>query len=96
MMETSARKPLSWGSRAVRCLHWVIIVNLLIQMAYASYMVFVVMAPESGGGPLFETAKSIPFDDMVVRRLYAIEFWIATAGLSIYLAITEIGPRLRK
>jgi len=27
------------------------------------------------------------------RRLYAIECWIAIAGLAIYLAITEIGPR---
>ena len=32
---------------------------------------------------------------MVTRRLYAIECWIAIAGLSVYLAITEIGPRLR-
>jgi hypothetical protein len=33
---------------------------------------------------------------MVTRRLYAIECWIAIAGLCIYLAITEIGPRLRE
>ena len=42
-----------------------------------------------------ERALSISHELMVTRRLYAIEFWIATAGLSIYLALTEIGPRLR-
>ena len=30
----------------------------------------------------------------LTRRLYAVECWLAIAGLSIYLAITEIGPRL--
>jgi hypothetical protein len=30
---------------------------------------------------------------MVTRRLYAAEFWIAFAGLAVYLAITEIKPR---
>ena len=31
---------------------------------------------------------------MVTRRLYAIEFWISTAGLALYLAVTEYLPRL--
>ena len=61
-------------------------------MAYSAYMVFVVVAPEEGG-PLFDSATSFPFEKMVTRRLYAIEFWIATCGFSIYLALTEIVPR---
>ena len=73
-------------------IHLVILINFLIQMAYSAYMVFVVVAPESGG-PLFDSANSFPFEKMVTRRLYAIEFWIATCGYSIYLAITEIVPR---
>jgi len=81
--------------RLLRVLHWVIILNFVVQMGYAAYMVFVVFAPEGVSGPLYEVARSVPFEDMVTRRLYAIEFWIATVGLSIYLAITEIAPRLR-
>ena len=76
--------------------HYIIIVHFLIEIAYAGYMVFTVLAPESGGGPLFEKALEMPFEQMVTRRLYAIECWIATAGLAIYLAITEIAPRLRR
>ncbi len=77
-------------------LHWVIIINFLIEIVYAGYMVFTVLAPDSGGGPLFERALEIPFEHMTTRRLYAIECWIAIGGLSIYLAITEIAPRLRR
>ena len=32
----------------------------------------------------------------MTRRLYAVECWLAIAGLAIYLALTEIGPRLRR
>ena len=31
----------------------------------------------------------------MTRRLYASETWIAIVGLSLYLAITEIAPRLQ-
>jgi hypothetical protein len=75
-------------------LHWTIIVNLAIQMAYAAWMVFVVFAPESPG-PLFDAALTMPHEAMVTRRLYASEFWIACVGLSLYLGITEIAPALR-
>jgi len=73
-------------------IHFIILANFLIQMGYAAYMVFVVVAPE-GGGPLLGAANEFPFEKMVTRRLYAIEFWIATGGFSIYLALTEIVPR---
>ena len=75
-------------------LHWLIIVNFLVEILYAAYMVFFVVAPE-GGGALFDKALEFPFEQMVTRRLYALEFWLATVGLSLYLALTEIGPRLR-
>ena len=76
-------------------LHWGIIINFLVEILYASHMIFNVVAPE-GGGPLLEQAKTFPFEMMMTRRLYAVECWLAIAGLSIYLALTEIGPRLRK
>ena len=74
-------------------LHWVIIANLLVQVLYGSYMVFFVMQPEGVRGPLAENAMNIPHEFMMVRRAYAAETWIAIAGLSLYLGITEILPR---
>ena len=88
---SKTKPPMIW-----RLLHWIIIFNLLIQIAYASYMVFFVVTPAEASGPLLGAAETLPFEKMVTRRLYAIECWIAIAGLSIYLAITEIGPRFRR
>jgi len=84
----------SRGRWALYGLHWLIIANFVVEIVYAAYMVFVVVAPD-GGGPLGDRAMEIPFEMMTTRRLYATEFWLATVGLSIYLALTEIGPRLR-
>ena len=93
---TDAIKPrLTVGRILLYALHWVIILNFVIEIAYATYMVFWVFAPE-GTGPLMDRARDLDFELMTTRRLYAIEFWIATAGLAIYLALTEIGPRLRR
>ena len=77
-------------------IHWGIILHFLSEIIYAAYLIFVVLQPESGGGPLMEKAKDLPFELMTTRRLYAIECWIATAGLAIYLALTEMGPRLKE
>ena len=85
------------GRIGLLILHWVIILNFLFEIVYAGFMIFFVIVPEGGGsGPLMSRATSVPFEVMVTRRLYAAEFWIAAAGLSIYLAITEIGPRMWK
>ena len=75
-----------------RTIHWVIIVNFAIQIIYASYMVFFVVTNGSSG-PLFGSAQTMPFEQMMVRRQYATECWIAIVGLSLYLAVTEILPR---
>lgn len=81
----------------VYAIHWIIILNFIAEISYAGYMVFDVLRPEGGdGGPLFGRALEIPHEQMVTRRLYAIEFWIATAGLAVYLALTEIGPKLKQ
>ena len=59
-------------------------------------MVLVVLAPAgSAASPLGRDALSLPFEQMVTRRLYAIEAWISFGALAVYLAITEIAPRLR-
>ena len=83
------------ANKALLALHAFIILNFLIEIIYASYMLFVVMAPEGHSGPLFGAARTLDADTMHTRRLYALENWIAIAGLSVYLALTEIGPRLR-
>lgn len=83
-------KKVGWGWRA---LHWVIIANFVFEVGYAAYMVFVVIVPKGVSGPLGKVALKIPHTLMVTRRLYAIEFWIAFAGLALYLALTELIPR---
>lgn len=84
----------SWRGKALMALHVFIILNFLAEIGYASWMIFDVLQPP-GGGPLGARALTLDHEWMVTRRLYAIECWIAIAGLSVYLAITEIGPRLR-
>jgi len=91
MTSSNPSSPWKW---VLLMLHWGIIVNFALEIGYAGYMVFFVIAPE-GGGPLMDKALTFPFEQMVTRRLYALECWVAIAGLSIYLAITEIAPRLR-
>ena len=75
-------------------LHAAIILNFAVEIFYASYVLFVVLAPENGGGPLWARAAEVDMDLMMRRRLYATEAWIAIAGMSIYLAVTELGPRM--
>ena len=77
-------------------LHFAIIAHFAIEIAYTGYIIFAVLKPEGIEGPLMNAAATIPSDLMMRRRAYAIENWIATGGLAIYLALTEIGPRLKK
>ena len=84
-------KKLGWGWLV---LHWSIILNLLFEVGYAAYMIFVVVRPKGVSGPLMNAALTMKHEMMVTRRLYATEFWIAFVGLALYLALTEMGPRL--
>lgn len=69
-------------------LHWIIIINFVIEIFYGMYQTFFVLIPPGASpGPLFGLAQEISYELMVSRRLYAIETWIAIAGLAIYLAI---------
>lgn len=84
---------MGWKKGLLLVVHWAIIVNFAVEIIYAAHMVFNVIAPE-GGGPLMARAADFPFEKMMTRRLYASEAWIAITGLSLYLAITEIAPRM--
>jgi len=81
-------KKLKW----LRILHWVIIINFLVEIGYGLYMVFFVV----GGSrwPLLARAVETPIEVILKRRLYAIEAWIAITGLAIYLALTVFLPRI--
>ena len=74
-----------------RVLHGFIIINFLIEIMYGFYMVFFVV----GGSrwPLMARATETPIEIILKRRLYAIEVWIAVAGLVVYIALTEFLPR---
>ena len=95
MPSSQSRTKASLGRVALYGLHWVIILNFVVEMAYASYMLFGVFSG-GGRGPLMGRATEIDFELMMTRRMYATEFWIATAGLAVYLALTEIGPRMKR
>ncbi len=75
-----------------KVVHWSIIINFALEIVYAAYMVFFAFSKAGTPAVLFGSAAKLPFETMVTRRLYAIECWIAIAGLSIYLALTEILP----
>lgn len=69
-------------------IHWVIIANFLFEIVYGMAQIFFVLIPPGGSpGPLFGASSQISFELITARRLYAIETWIAIAGLAIYLAI---------
>ncbi len=76
-------------------MHWIIIVNFLLEIGYGSYMVFYGLAEDKDERrPLFGKADDIDFETMMKRRLYASETWIAITGLSVYLGVTEFLPRI--
>ncbi len=77
-------------NKIFKTFHYIIILNFLIQIAYCVIMIFFIFKnPGDSAGPLFEKAISLDHEFFVKRRLYAIEFWIATGGCAIYLALTE-------
>lgn len=77
--------------KVLQLLHWVIIVNFSLGILYGVYLSMFVFG--GGGVPLFGSASDAPVEIILRRRLYSVEAWVATSGLAIYLALTEILPR---
>jgi len=88
MHSTTHRLPI-----VVRLIHWFIMVNFTVQILYGAYMVFFVVTAPGTSGPLWSAAAQLPFEQMMTRRMYATETWIAIVGLSLYFAVTEVLPR---
>ncbi|TVR00363.1 MAG: hypothetical protein EA398_11510 [Deltaproteobacteria bacterium] len=76
-------------------LHRLILATFTLGLAYTAWMVFFILAPDAPG-PLLGRATETSADLMMARRLYAIEGWITFAGFCIYLAVTEVVPRLHR
>lgn len=81
-------------NKAWRFFHFLIIVIFVTEILYGIYMVFFVIGGRRW--PLFAEAVNTPIEVILKRRLYAIETWIAMTGLGIYVAVTEMLPRLVK
>lgn len=77
----------------LQMLHWLIIVNFLLEIGYGAYMVFFQVG-KGDGKPLFGKAAGVDHETMMVRRMYAAETWIAITGLSLYVGVTEFLPRI--
>jgi hypothetical protein len=77
--------------RLWRVIHVLIILNFLVEIVYGTYMVFFVIGGRRW--PLFAQAAETPIEVILKRRLYAVETWIAIAGLGVYVAVTEVLPR---
>ena len=88
MSEPTSRWTIPW-----RLLHCFIICLFAFQVLYSVHQVFVVLTPDGQLGALGARSAGLTFEQMIPRRLYAIEGWIAGGALIIYLAIVEIGPR---
>ena len=74
-----------------RIISGVILVNFIIEIGYGFYMVFYAVCGSKY--PLMKSAEETPVEVILKRRLYAIEAWVAIAGLASYLGLTEIFPR---
>jgi hypothetical protein len=79
-------------TRSQQVLHWAIVLILGTGFLSALFMVFVVYRPEGHAGPLWMSARELPHEFIVQRRLYALEAWVTFGFLSVYLALTSLRP----
>ncbi|MBN2155218.1 MAG: hypothetical protein JW776_04190 [Candidatus Lokiarchaeota archaeon] len=65
--------------------HATVISIFVLQILYCMCQFFFVFT--AGQLICFGSAVDLPYETMVVRRLYAIELWISFIGLVVYIAI---------
>lgn len=77
-------------------IHWAIIINFVLQILNGAYQISFVYTAKGHTWPLLGASSELDYETMMIRRAYALETWVAITGLSIYLAITELVPRMKK
>ena len=77
------------GNRRGSFFHWLIVALCAGEMAYVSFQVFWVLAPDGRVGPLGMLAAVILPEQLLARRLCAIEGWISFGVLVLYLGLTR-------
>ena len=74
--------------------HYFLIFLFVTQMMYCMHQVFVVHGVGGWNPVLLGRATEISQEQFMARRMYALEGWLAMIGLSMYLALTEMLPRM--
>ena len=65
----------------------ILIVHFFVGAIYPAYITMFVLRPDDNSvGPLWAKAASMPFELMVKRRLYALEFWLVSFVIIVYFA----------
>ncbi len=67
----------------------VVHVFIITGFLYAAYQVFVVFAVPGQPMMLFGQAPQISFQTLIIRRLYAMEFWIIFTAYLVYLGFRK-------
>ncbi len=68
----------------------------IIGFVYAAYQLFFVFRNPVGGIVLFGSASDIEHELLIVRRLYALEFWLIFIGYMLYVALKDQVLRIRR
>ena len=77
-------------------IHYGLIIWMLSTILNSAFQISFVYTVPGYSWPLLGESSGLDYETMMIRRAYALEAWVATIGLAIYLAITEINPRLKK
>lgn len=85
-------------TRSRRLVFWIALlgfINALVNTAYATFMVFVVLQPPGGVGPLFTRAITLiaseeGFRLIMLRRAYASEAWQTIFQVFVFAIIMAV------
>ena len=66
-------------------IHVLIIIAFTVQILYC----IITFSTIAKSGTAVIDAGTIPYEEMITRRLYAIELWISASGLAVYLGVVN-------
>lgn len=77
-------------STKARLIDFAILTPLIMEFFYVPYQLFVVLRPTGTPvGALGDLARNLPYEAMMVRRMYAMEFYVDLIALILYLAFRQ-------